>query len=99
MSTQSLREDLLSFMASNPTSWSTGELAAKLLVGAEVLGHELVRLNAEGKLVSCTVLANGRDPQKQYRIAAVEQKYGPNQFVISRKAANPGPGTKRRGGW
>lgn len=98
MPTQSLRDSLLTFMASNPTSWSTSELAAKLRVGVEAAGHELARLSAEGKLVSCTVLAKGRQPQKQYRIAAVEQKYGANQFVISKKT-NVRSGTKRRGGW
>jgi predicted ArsR family transcriptional regulator len=99
MSTQpSLRESVIAFMAGNPVSWSARELAAKLRVGVEAVGHELARLSAEGKLVSCTVLARGREPQKQYRIAAVEQKYGSSQFVISKKSNAPSR-TKRRGGW
>ena len=98
MTTQSLRDNLLAFMTCNPTAWGTRELAAQLRVSVEVIGHELARLGAEGKLVSCTVVAAGHQPQKEYRIAAVEQKHGPHQFVISKKT-NVRFQAKRRGGW
>jgi hypothetical protein len=85
MTTLSLRESVLEFMTSNPTAWRIKALAAKLGVGAKLVELELLRLNAEGKLVSCTVSAPGRLPQEEYRIAAIEQKLNPHHFVISRK--------------
>src|SRR5260370_37840309 len=81
----SLRERVLEFMTSNPTAWRIKALAAKLGVGAQRMGLELSRLNAEGKLVSCTVKAPGRRPEEEYRIAATEQKLDPHRFGISRK--------------
>jgi len=72
-------------MTSNPTAWRIEALAARLGVGVQRMGQELSRLNAEGKLVSCTVSAPGRLPQEEYRIAAIEQKLNPHHFVISRK--------------
>jgi predicted ArsR family transcriptional regulator len=85
MAIVSLRESVLDFMTSNPTAWRIKALAAKLGVGAQNLGLELSRLNAEGKLVSCTVKAPGRRPLEEYRIAAIELKMNPHHFVISRK--------------
>jgi predicted ArsR family transcriptional regulator len=85
MTTLSLRESVLEVMTSNPTAWRIKALAAKLGVGAKLVELELSRLNAEGKLVSCTVSAPGRLPQEEYRIAAIEQKANPHHFVISRK--------------
>ena len=85
MTSLSLRESVLDFMTSNPTAWRIEALAAKLGVGVQRMGQELSRLNAEGKLVSCTVSAPGRTPQEEYRIAAIEQKANPHHFVISRK--------------
>ncbi len=70
MTSLSLRESVLAFMTSNPTAR---------------MGLELSQLNAEGKLVSCTVKAPGRQPEEEYRIAATEQKMDPHHFVISRK--------------
>jgi len=81
----SLRESLLDFMTTNPIAWRIKPLAAKLGVGVQRMGLELSRLNAEGKLVSCTVSAPGRQPEEEYRIAAIEQKVDPHHFVISRK--------------
>src|SRR5207245_2442482 len=46
---------------------------------------QLSRLGAEGKLVSCTVTAPGRRPQEEYRIAAIQLKFNPHHFVISKK--------------
>ncbi|MGH8677701.1 MAG: hypothetical protein ACREUQ_05040 [Burkholderiales bacterium] len=85
MNTQSLRECVLDFMISNPTAWRAKALAEQLRVGVERVGVELLRLNAEGKLVSCTVSAPGKPPQAEYRIAANELKSAPKPFVISRK--------------
>ncbi|HMH17280.1 MAG TPA: hypothetical protein VK572_03930 [Burkholderiales bacterium] len=85
MTVLSLRESVLDFMTSNPIAWRIKPLAAKLGVGVERMGIELSRLNAEGKLVSCTVSAPGRRPEEEYRIAAIEQKMDPHHFVISRK--------------
>lgn len=85
MTSLSLRESVLDFMTANPTTWRIGALAAKLGVGVQRVGLELSRLNAEGKLVSCTVRAPGRRPEEEYRIAATEQKLDPHHFVISRK--------------
>ena len=85
MTSLSLRESVLDFMTSNPTAWRIEALAARLGVGVQRMGQELSRLNAEGKLVSCTVSAPGRLPQEEYRIAAIEQKLNPHHFVISRK--------------
>ena len=87
MESQSLRERVLSFMISNPTTWRPQALAAELRVGVERVLPELLQLNAEGKLVSCTVTAPGRRPQEEYRIAANELKSAPKPFVISRKSA------------
>ena len=81
----SLRESVLAFMTSNPTAWRIKALAAKLGVGVQRMGLELSQLNAEGKLVSCTVKAPGRQPEEEYRIAATEQRMDPHHFVISRK--------------
>jgi len=85
MATLSLRESVLDFMTSNPTAWRIQALAVKLGVGVQRMGLELSRLNAEGKLVSCTVTAPGRRPQEEYRIAAMERKSNPHEFIISRK--------------
>ncbi|TMG76874.1 MAG: hypothetical protein E6H80_02530 [Betaproteobacteria bacterium] len=71
MTTLSLRESVLEFMTSNPTAWRIKALSAKLGVG--------------GKLVSCTVTAPGRRPQEEYRIAAIQLKFNPHHFVISKK--------------
>ncbi len=84
MATLSLRESVLDFMTSNPTTWRTKALAVKLGVDAIRLGPELLQLSAEGKLVSCTVTAPGRRPQEEYRIAAILLKSNPHEFVISR---------------
>src|SRR3979490_2065223 len=81
----SLRDSVLEFMTSNPTAWRIKALAAKLGVGVQRVGLELSRLNAEGKLVSCTVKAPGRRPEGEDRIAATEQRLDPPHFVISRK--------------
>ncbi len=87
MSPQSLRESVMDFMIANPTAWRPKALAAKLGVGVERVDVELLRLNAEGKLVSCTVSIPGRQPQTEYRIAANELKSAPKPFVISRKSS------------
>ena len=85
MTSPALRESVLEFMTTNPTAWRIQALATKLGVGAKLVEQELSRLNAEGKLVSCTVSTPGRLPQEEYRIAAIEQKLNPHHFVISRK--------------
>ncbi len=85
MTTLPLRESVLEFMTSNPTAWRIKALAAKLGVGVKLVGPELSRLSAEGKLVSCTVTAPGRRPQEEYRIAAIQLKFNPHHFVISKK--------------
>jgi len=64
MTSLSLRESVLEFMTSNPTAWRIKALAAKLGVGAQRMGLELSRLNAEGKLVSCTVKAPAGGPRR-----------------------------------
>lgn len=84
----SLRQSVLEFMTTNPTAWRIEALAAKLGVGVQRMELELLGLNAEGKLVSCTVTAPGRRPEEEYRIAAIEQKLATHRFVVS----------KRRGG-
>lgn len=81
---QSLRESVLDFMTSNPVAWRTKALAVKLGVDVMRLGPELLQLNVEGKLVSCTVTAPGRRTQEEYRIAAILLKPNPREFVISR---------------
>lgn len=83
--TLSLRDSVLNFMTSNPTAWRTKALAVKLGVDAQRMAVELAQLNAEGKLVSCTVRAPGGQPQEEYRIAAIELKSNPHKFIISRK--------------
>src|SRR5438477_286903 len=85
MTSPSLRESVLAFMTSNPTAWRIKAVAAKLGVGVQRMGFELSQLNAEGKLVSCTVKAPGRQPEEEYRIAATEQRVDPHHFVISRQ--------------
>ncbi len=85
MVTPSLRESVLDFMTANPTAWRIQALATKLGVDAQRMGLELSRLNAEGKLVSCTVKAPGGRPQEEYRIAAIQLKSNPRDFIISRK--------------
>jgi predicted ArsR family transcriptional regulator len=87
----SLRDSVLDFMTTNPTAWRIEALAVELGVGVQRMGLELSRLNAEGKLVSCTVSAPGRRPEEEYRIAAIEQKLVPHRFVI-RKGRPRGPG-------
>src|SRR5207249_1976288 len=60
------------------------DLASRIYV--ELVGRAFLRAdNTEGKLVSCTVKAPGRQPEEEYRIAATEQKMDPHHFVISRK--------------
>jgi hypothetical protein len=86
-----LRGSLLDFMTANPTAWRIQALAAEFGVGVQRMEIELSRLNAEGKLVSCTVSAPGRRPEEEYRIAAIEQKLVPHRFVI-RKGRPRGPG-------
>ncbi len=85
----SLRKSVLDFMTTNPTSWRIKALAAKLGVGVQRMGLELSQLNAEGKLVSCTVSAPGQRPEEEYRIAAIEQKLATHRFVVSRKGGRP----------
>lgn len=85
VTTPSLRESVLDFMTLNPIAWRIEALAEKLGVGEQQMGLELSRLNAEGKLVSCTVKIPGRRPREEYRIAATEQKLDPHRFAISRK--------------
>ena len=84
MATQSLRECLLEFMTNNPTAWRKKALADELGVDVKQLGPELSRLNAEGKLVSCTVEVPDGRAQGEYRIAANVLKVGANRFVINR---------------
>lgn len=81
----SLRQSVLEFMTTNPTAWRIEALAAKLGVGVQRMELELSGLNAEGKLVSCTVTAPGRRPEEEYRIAAIEQKLATHRFVVNRK--------------
>ncbi|HUL93296.1 MAG TPA: hypothetical protein VLV56_13205 [Burkholderiales bacterium] len=87
----SLRQSLLDFMTTNPTSWRIGVLAAQLGVGVQRMGLELSQLSAEGKLVSCTVSGPGRDPEEEYRIAAIEQKVASHRFVVTRRGRPRGP--------
>jgi predicted ArsR family transcriptional regulator len=84
-----LRKSVLDFMTTNPTAWRIKALAAKLGVGVQRMGHELSQLNAEGKLVSCTVSTPGQRPEEEYRIAAIEQKLATHRFVVSRKGGRP----------
>lgn len=98
MTIQTLRDILLAFMSSNPTAWNTRELAAKLELSAAAVGRELLQLSSEGKLVSCTVLTAGRPPEQEFRIAALEQKYSANEFVINKKT-NIRLRTRRNGSW
>jgi hypothetical protein len=85
----SLRESLLDFMTTNPTAWRAKALAVQLGVGVQRMGLELSQLNAEGKLVSCTVSAPGRGPEEEYRIAAIEQKLPSHRFVVTRRPGRP----------
>ena len=85
----SLRENVLAFMTTNPTAWRIKALAAKLGVGVQRMGVELSQLNAEGKLVSCTVSAPGQRPEEEDRIAAIEQKLATHRFVVSRQGGRP----------
>ena len=85
----SLRKSVLDFMTTNPTAWRIKALAAKLGVGVQRMGLELSQLNAEGKLVSCTVSAPGQRPEEEYRIAAIEQKLATHRFVVSRRGGRP----------
>src|SRR5207245_11573682 len=94
MTSLSLRESVLAFMTSNPTAWRIKALATELGVGVQRMGLELSQLNAEGKLVSCTVKAPGRQPAEEYRIAATEQRMDPHHFA-SRRQTN---GRLRRAG-
>ena len=87
----SLRESLLDFMTTNPTAWRIGALAVQLGVGVQRMELELSRLNAEGKVVSCTVSAPGRRPEEEYRIAAIEQKLATHRFVVRRAGRPRGP--------
>jgi predicted ArsR family transcriptional regulator len=80
---------VLDFMTTNPTAWRIKALAAKLGVGVQRMGLELSQLNAEGKLVSCTVSTPGQRPEEEYRIAAIEQKLATHRFVVSRKGGRP----------
>lgn len=80
-----LRDSVLDFMASNPTPWRAKALAAALGIDADRLSRELSQLSSEGKLVSCTVNVPGRQPQEEYRIAALLRKSKPHQFVIQKK--------------
>ena len=84
---QSVRERVLEFMRSHPTSWRTSALATKLRIKVVLLRVELVRLEGEGTLVSCTVSAPGRKPQPEYRIAANALSVDPPKFVIGKKKA------------
>ena len=84
-----LRKNVLDFMTTNPTAWRIKALAAKLGVGVQRMGLELSQLNAEGKLVSCTVSTPGQRPEEEYRIAAIEQKLATHRFVVSRKGGRP----------
>jgi len=83
-------------MTSNPHRMRIKALAAKLGVAVQRMGLELSQLNAEGKLVSCTVRAPGGSPREEYRIAATEQKMDPHHFVISRKTNVRLPGPAER---
>jgi predicted ArsR family transcriptional regulator len=86
-----LRQSLLDFMTTNPTTWRIDVLAAQLGVGVQRMGLELSQLSAEGKLVSCTVSAPGRRPEEEYRIAAIEQKLATHRFVVTRRGRPRGP--------
>lgn len=90
---QPVRERVLDFMKSNPTAWRPKALAAKLGIKIEPLREELLRLQDEGKLVSCIVSAPNRPPQEEYRIAANALAVDLRKFVIStKKAQSPRPG-------
>jgi len=84
---QSVRERVLEFLRSNPTAWRTNALASKLGIKVVLLRGELVRLERERTLVSCTVSAPGRKPQPEYRIAANALSFDPPKFVIGKKKA------------
>jgi predicted ArsR family transcriptional regulator len=83
--TPSLRESVLAFMTTNPTTWRIKALAKQLGVEVQRMGPELSQLIAEGKVVSCTVTAPGRRPEEEYRLAAIEQKLATHRFVVSRR--------------
>ena len=85
----SLRDSVLDFMTTNPTAWRIPALAVQLGVGVQRMGLELSRLNAEGKVVSCTVSAPGRRPEEEYRIAAIEQKLASHRFVVRKTRGRP----------
>jgi len=85
LSAQSVRERVLEFMQSHPTAWRSKPLAAKLRIKVELLRTELLRLQGEGKLVSCTVSAPHRQPQEEYRIAAHARTADLYKFTIGKK--------------
>jgi hypothetical protein len=89
LSAQPVRERVLDFMKSNPTAWRAKTLAAKLGIKIEPLRQELLRLQGEGKLVSCIVSAPNRPPQEEFRIAANALAVDLRKFVISTKKAQP----------
>jgi predicted ArsR family transcriptional regulator len=94
---QPVRERVLDFMKSNPTAWRAKTLAAKLGIKMEPLRQELLRLQGEGKLVSCTVSAPNRQPQEEYRIAANALAVDLRKFVISsKKAQAPRPSSESK---
>ena len=82
---QSVRERVLEFMQSHPTAWRAKPLAAKLRIKVELLRAELLRLQREGMLVSCTVSAPNRQPQEEYRIAAHARVVDLYKFTIGKK--------------
>jgi predicted ArsR family transcriptional regulator len=86
-----LRKSVLDFMTTNPTAWRIKAIAEKLGVGVQRMGLELSQLNAEGKLVSCTVCSPGQRPEEEYRIAAIEQKLATHRFVVRKPGRPRGP--------
>ncbi len=49
------------------------------------LRESVLEFMTSNQLVSCTVTAPGRRPQEEYRIAAIQLKFNPHHFVISKK--------------
>ena len=84
-STHSLRDNLLGFLAANPTAWRIKSLAEQLRVDSKRLEVELAQLSTEGKVVSCTVQIPGSPPELEYRLATSVQKLKANNFVINRE--------------
>lgn len=84
-----VRERVLDFMKSNPSAWRAKALATKLGIKVDLLRQELLRLQGEGKLVSCTVSAPNRQTQEEYRIAANALSVDLRKFVISSKKVRP----------